>query len=102
MSKILIIEDELNLRETLNDVLEVNGYQVVLANDGRDGVEIAIDQSPDLIICDINMPLLDGYQVLKILTHAFSVEQMPSFICMRKDTSKTPRNTLGEMFLEGM
>jgi len=88
MSKILIIEDELNLRETLNDVLEVNGYQVVLANDGRDGVEIAIDQSPDLIICDINMPLLDGYQVLKILTHAFSVEQMPSFIFLTANSSQ--------------
>jgi DNA-binding response OmpR family regulator len=67
MSTILIIEDDRRERETLQEVLKHAGYTVLAAPDGASGIEIAKNSSPDLIICDIAMPGLDGFQTLKLL-----------------------------------
>jgi len=61
--KILIIEDEPAIRETLQDLLELNGHTVQVAADGPRGVELA-RECPDLILCDVGLPGLDGYQVI--------------------------------------
>ena len=67
MKKILLIEDNRDVRETTADILELSGYAVEAADSGKAGVEAALAQRPDLIICDIMMPGLDGYGVLHIL-----------------------------------
>jgi DNA-binding response OmpR family regulator len=67
MKKILLIEDNRDVRETTADILELSGYAVVAVDSGKAGVEAALASRPDLIVCDIMMPGLDGYGVLHIL-----------------------------------
>lgn len=67
MTKILIIEDETHTRENLATILEMEGYQPITAADGIAGVASAIRESPELILCDVTMPLLDGLGVLTAL-----------------------------------
>jgi len=62
-SRILIIEDELPMRTALKDVLEAEGYRVLLAANGEDGLEHALGDKPDLILLDLMMPKVDGYTV---------------------------------------
>lgn len=64
MAKILVIEDEQPLREEILDLFHFEGFDVLGAQDGRIGIQQAHEQLPDLIICDINMPNVGGYQVL--------------------------------------
>ena len=64
--KILIIDDERSIRNTLKEILEFEGHQVSLAEDGDKGIEIATSQSFDVIFCDIKMPNKDGIEVLHI------------------------------------
>jgi len=67
---ILIIDDEQVLRDTLTDRLVQEGYRVLQASDGPAGIQMAIDQQPDLILLDNRMPGLSGYQMLSQLrTH---------------------------------
>ena len=80
MSKILIIEDEKILRETLSEILEISGYDVVQAKDGEEGVEVFARTAPDLIICDIHMPKKDGFAVLKMIGTLTPASKFPPFI----------------------
>ena len=64
MTKILVIEDEEALRVNLQVLLEAEDFQSVGAPNGRSGVELAREHLPDLILCDVMMPELDGYGVL--------------------------------------
>lgn len=65
MKKILIIEDETRTRENLATILGMEGYETLTAPDGRHGVEAARAARPDLILCDVTMPELDGHGVLR-------------------------------------
>lgn len=67
MKKILLIEDNLEMRENICEILSLSGYQVLAAENGKIGIEIAKKEKPNLILCDIMMPDLDGYGVLHIL-----------------------------------
>ncbi len=67
MKKILLIEDNREMRENTSEILGLDNYAVVSAENGKAGVELAKKEKPDLIICDIMMPDLDGYGVLHIL-----------------------------------
>ncbi len=66
-AKILIVEDYPNNRQLLKDVLEHHGYTVLESANGADGLKIAKADRPDLILLDIQMPFLDGYEVLRRL-----------------------------------
>ena len=66
--KILLIEDNTEMRENTAEILQLAHYKVIAAANGREGVELAEKESPDLIICDIMMPMLDGYGVLHMLS----------------------------------
>lgn len=68
MKKILLIEDNLDVRENTEEILSLANYQVLTAPNGKVGVELAQREKPNLIICDIMMPELDGYGVLHILS----------------------------------
>ena len=65
--KILLIEDNLEMAENIASILELAKYQVTHAVNGMTGVDLAQKNPPDLILCDIMMPELDGYGVLPIL-----------------------------------
>ena len=67
MKKILLIEDNESIRENTAEILEMTNYKVFTAEDGKAGVAIALKENPDLVICDIMMPVLDGYAVLHML-----------------------------------
>ena len=67
-SKILIIEDNADIRENIAELLELSGYITLTAEDGKSGAKMALQHIPDLILCDIMMPILDGYGVLHILS----------------------------------
>ncbi|MGE5621026.1 MAG: LytR/AlgR family response regulator transcription factor [archaeon] len=67
MAKILIIEDDKVVRKSLTELLETNDYKVFTASDGFEGVQLAKDIKPNLIICDIMMPKLTGFGVIECL-----------------------------------
>jgi len=81
MPTILVIEDDRNIREGLIDLLEVEGFNVLVADNGADGVEKARQFLPDLILSDINMPKLDGFGVLAQVKRSASTASIP-FILM--------------------
>jgi CRP-like cAMP-binding protein/ActR/RegA family two-component response regulator len=68
MKKILLIEDNMEVRENTAEILELAQYIVSTASNGKTGVELAQKEKPDLIICDVMMPILDGYGVLHMLS----------------------------------
>ncbi|WP_317897694.1 response regulator [Aurantibacillus circumpalustris] len=67
MHKILVIEDNREIRENICELLELDGYQVIEAENGKIGLQLAFEMLPDLVLCDIMMPLMDGYKVLEQL-----------------------------------
>lgn len=67
MKHLLLIEDNNEIRENTAEILELAGYKVRVAENGKIGVELALQEKPDLIICDIMMPVLDGYGVLHLM-----------------------------------
>ncbi len=88
MKKILVIEDNLEVRENLSEILELSGYTVSTAEDGKKGVELAFSEKPDLIICDVMMPKLDGFGVLNILSKKSETTSIP-FIFLTAKAEKT-------------
>ncbi len=77
MKKVLLIEDDRSLRENLDLLLSLSGYTVLTANDGRNGIKVAISENPDIIVCDVKMPHLDGYGVIHILSHHPKTADIP-------------------------
>lgn len=67
MKTILIIEDQPDMRNNLATILEMENYSVITAHDGHQGFDLARARRPDLIICDVMMPVMDGHQVLRAL-----------------------------------
>jgi DNA-binding response OmpR family regulator len=67
MPRILIIEDETPMRTALKDVIENEGYRAITATDGESGLKRALEEKPDLILLDVMMPRLDGYEVCAAL-----------------------------------
>ncbi len=87
MKKILIIDDDQILLETATDILREQGYEVLQADNGKSGIEIAMKFLPDLILCDVMMPGIDGYQVHSQLQSGLATNQIP-FIFMTAKASK--------------
>ncbi len=67
MKTVLIIEDNNDIRENTAEILELAGYRALTAENGKVGVQVALEKNPDIIVCDIMMPELDGYGVLHLL-----------------------------------
>ena len=77
MNNILLIEDNPEMRENIAEILELAGYKVTPAENGKVGVDRALENSPDLIVCDVMMPELDGYGVLHILSKNSKTSGIP-------------------------
>lgn len=88
--KILVIEDNPEMRENIREILELSRYEVRTASNGKEGVEMAQQDRPDLILCDIMMPVLDGYGVL----HLLSRDERTSGISFIFLTAKAERTEL--------
>jgi DNA-binding NarL/FixJ family response regulator len=77
MKKILVIEDEPEMRRNITTILRLEGFAPVAAENGRRGVEAANKEKPDLILCDVMMPELDGYGVIKALHNEPATMNIP-------------------------
>jgi CRP-like cAMP-binding protein/CheY-like chemotaxis protein len=87
MKKILIIEDNCEVRENTAEIIELANYKVVTADNGKTGVELALKEKPDLIVCDIMMPVLDGYGVYHLLSRHPETATIP-FIFLTAKSEK--------------
>lgn len=77
MKTILLIEDNIDIRENTAEILELSNYKVYTAEDGKRGVALALEHKPDLIVCDIMMPVLDGYGVIHMLQKNPETKNIP-------------------------
>lgn len=91
MKKILLVEDDTSLRENVEEILELSGFEVLSASNGKIGVEVALEQLPDLVLCDIMMPELDGYGVLEQLALHESTRHIPFIFVSAKTERKEVR-----------
>lgn len=87
MSKILIIDDDPTIRRLLHIMLHQEGYEVMTSSDGEAGLQLARTANPDIIICDINMPRLNGYEVLTQLRQDSTTAEIP-FIFLSAEVGK--------------
>jgi PAS domain S-box-containing protein len=85
---ILVIEDDQNIRESITDLLETSNFNVISAPNGKEGLQLAIEKIPDLILCDIMMPLMDGYEVIQAVRKEKSLKDVP-FIFLSAKSQKT-------------
>ena len=88
MDTVLLIEDNRDIRENMCEILELAGYKVLLAANGKEGATAAIQHKPDIIVCDIMMPELDGYGVLHLLQKNEGTKNIP-FIFLTAKTERT-------------
>jgi len=88
MKKILVIEDEPQVRANISEILELGDFEPIVAKDGREGVQLAQENLPDLIVCDVMMPHLDGYGVLQVLRQEQTTDSIPFiFLTAKVDRS---------------
>ena len=88
MVKLLLIEDEKILRENTCELLEVYGFNCITAKQGKEGLDMAVAEKPDLIICDIMLPYLNGYQIKAKLNELYELAQIP-FIFLSAKVERT-------------
>ncbi len=92
MKKILLIEDDQALRENTAELLELSGFEVITAKNGKLGLDLAQKSLPQIIVCDIMMPELNGYEVLKALGEHEETKSIP-FIFLSAKTDHTEVRT---------
>jgi CRP-like cAMP-binding protein len=88
MKSVLVIDDNQDIRENTAEILDLAGYKTFTAENGKVGVETAIREKPDVIVCDIMMPELDGYGVLHLLRKNEETQSIP-FIFLTAKTERT-------------
>jgi len=88
MTKILVIEDEESVRENILDLLEAESFEILAAANGKIGIDLAVSEVPDLILCDLMMPNIDGYEVLKKLNLQAATATIP-FVFLTARTAKS-------------
>ncbi|MDJ0773714.1 MAG: EAL domain-containing response regulator [Mastigocoleus sp. MO_167.B18] len=91
MTKVLLIEDEISVRENLSDLLEAEGFETITAANGKVGIDLAISQVPDIILCDLMMPEIDGYGVLARLRQEILTATIPFIFLTAKSTRRDVR-----------
>jgi len=91
MKKILVIEDTENVRENIVEILESENYEVYSAENGKIGVDLALNIQPNLVLCDIMMPVMDGYETLKELRKHVSTATTPFIFLSAKNTPQDLR-----------
>jgi two-component system, chemotaxis family, response regulator PixH len=85
MKKVLVVEDSQSERELITLYLEQNNYQVIAANNAEDGMELAAKQQPDVIITDITMEGINGFEFCRLLKVYPDTEKIPVIACTARD-----------------
>lgn len=91
MKTVLLIEDDKLLRENTTKILQLSHYNVLAAENGKTGVKIAIQNRPDIIVCDIMMPKWDGYKVFNVLNRKETTKRIPFIFMSAKSEEKDIR-----------
>jgi len=89
MFTIMVVEDDLHLQKMMTAFLRMNGYNVLTAGDGEEALEVMESAMPDLVICDIMMPRMDGYQLTRELREAYPL--LPILMVTAKETIEDKR-----------
>ena len=84
INKILVVDDSPTERHVLVELLTRKGYQVLTAESGEEGIEKAKNEQPDLVLMDVVMPGLNGYQATRTLTRDDSTKHIPVIVCTSK------------------
>jgi two-component system sensor histidine kinase/response regulator len=101
-NKILLVDDEISLRDTITELLTLNNYTVKTAANGQEALEILDYWTPDIIISDIMMPVMDGYLFQEIVKDTETLNQIPFiFLTAKNDPSEIEKSTLmgADLFL---
>lgn len=77
MAVVLVIENDIDINDSTCELLGLSGHKSITASDGEEGIDVAINQQPDIILCDIWMPGFDGYQVLNKLKENPLTKEIP-------------------------
>ncbi len=77
MMRVLVIDDEKNIRENIVEILELNGYEVFSAENGLEGLTQFYNFKPEFVLCDIMMPLMDGYDFLRTIVNDPNYKHIP-------------------------
>jgi len=99
MKTLLIVEDEFSLSEALASVLSEEGYCVLLAGNGRQGLERAAERRPDLVLTDLMMPLMDGRAMIQALRADPALEKLPIILMSAVDGRLALRDLPGIPFV---
>jgi Response regulator containing a CheY-like receiver domain and an HTH DNA-binding domain len=91
MKTILIIEDQPDMRENIATILEMENYAVLTANDGEQGLAMAREEKPDLVLCDVMMPKMDGHEVLRQLREDRTIAGTPFIFLTAKGERRDQR-----------
>jgi DNA-binding response OmpR family regulator/DNA-binding CsgD family transcriptional regulator len=91
MQKVLIVEDETSLREEIAGILRFENFAVIEASNGKEGIKLAMDQNPDLILCDILMPGMDGFELFECLNKKENTTKIPFIFITALDDRKNTR-----------
>ncbi len=94
MKKILIVDDEPDIIEILQFVLEAQGYECITATDGEEGLNLAREANPDLIILDVMMPKINGFKISRLLKYDNKYKDIP--ILMITARSQEEDKQIGE------
>ena len=94
MKKVLIVDDEQDIVESLKFVLEASGFECYCAYNGEDGLNLAKEISPDLIILDVMMPKINGYKICRLLKYDVKYKNIP--ILMVTARSQDEDKLIGE------
>jgi CheY-like chemotaxis protein len=96
--KVLIVDDSAQITSDLGGALRCEGYEVLIANDGVDGLKIAFSQKPDLILCDAVMPKLDGYGLMRAIKANPATAQIPMILLTSKASQEEEHRALKSGF----
>jgi len=96
MKKILLVDDEIQLMSMVQMRLEANGYEVITANDGQEGLEKAQSENPDLVMLDVMMPKMDGYKVCGLLKKDARFNKIPVILFTAR-AQQSDRDVGGEV-----
>lgn len=88
MKKILIVDDEADIIEILQFVLEAQGFECITALDGEEGLKLARESNPDLIILDVMMPKMNGYKICRLLKFDEKYKNIPIFMITARSQDK--------------
>jgi CheY-like chemotaxis protein len=96
--KILVVDDSADITSDLQDALRREGYQVLTANDGVEGLKIAFSARPDLILCDAVMPRMDGYALMRAIKANPATSQIPMILLTSKSSAEEEHRALKSGF----